>query len=238
VATAPGPVGAGNVGVLIRVTDPGHGVCTLSGYPTVRLLGATGAAQTVAREPLGYLGGPAAGTPVPNVPLGPGVVATALVEGTDFPIGGATSCPAFPGFTVSLPGRSAVVTFHRRLGICEVGAVHPFVIGFDGTTPTGEVVGTGPSCPTPAPAGSFGPVVPVDAWSGTRLAGSVDVFGGPHTHPPYHLVLAPGPYAIRSGGADKRRVTVVAGRTVRLGTFGRCAHQVTGPGSTPTTVHP
>jgi hypothetical protein len=55
------------------------------------------------------MGGQDTGTQPMTVPLGPGLVATATVEGSDNPVGTATSCPAYPSLLVTVPDETGSV---------------------------------------------------------------------------------------------------------------------------------
>jgi hypothetical protein len=66
-------------------------------------------------------------TAIPRVPLGPGQVASAIVEGTDNPIGAQTSCPYYPYLLVTPPS----LTEHVQLTVFGLGT-QPGYVGFPG----------------------------------------------------------------------------------------------------------
>ena len=129
--------GAGHVGTVLVFRNTGTGRCALSGYPGVAGLDANGAQVAQARRTAnGYLGGLQSGlTTGPEVPLAPGAAASALVEGTDVPVGSATSCPSYPALLVTPPGTTVSV----RLVLadpfpgCSGLMVHPVVPGLTGS---------------------------------------------------------------------------------------------------------
>jgi len=105
-------VGLGNVAQPILFTNVSQATCTLSGYPGVAALDSQGnQVAQAARELLGYLGGlQNNATAAPVVTLTPGQVASADVEGTDNPVGSATSCTYYPSYLVTPPGETHSVT--------------------------------------------------------------------------------------------------------------------------------
>lgn len=122
----------GNVGQTILFTNVSQTTCTMSGYPGVAALDAQ--ANQVAqaqREPTGMLGGlQNTGVPIPLVKLTPGEGASAEVEGTDNPLGTATSCPYYPSFLVTPPGETHSVKV-------TAGLEGSSIPGFPGCTPIG-----------------------------------------------------------------------------------------------------
>ncbi len=133
-----GQVGAGlgHEGVAILFENTGTSTCSLSGYPGVAALDSAG--QQVAqaqRTPSGYLGGMQTGSTTPPVVLlGPGAVASALVEGTDVPEGVASSCPTYPALLVTPPTSTLSARLTVSLPGCSPIEVHPIVSGSTGTT--------------------------------------------------------------------------------------------------------
>jgi hypothetical protein len=236
VSVTQGIGGAGHFSSLILVHNNGPTACPLKGYPEVRLLNADGTEAGEATErPTGFTGGLPAGAPIPDVDLKKGDVASAVMEGTDVPIGGATSCPSFPSYTITLPGWRNAETIDHSNGSCSGLYVHPFVIGFNGTFASGEVEGPIPACRAAgAQRTSIGPFVQVEALKGSFVAGMVTMAASPISSQHFQIVLRPGRYAIESeDDHSTRRVTVRAGETTYLGLYGSC-YQVT---TTPTTVH-
>jgi len=96
---------AGSVGQVIGFINVSKVACTLTGYPGVAGLDAQGRQVAQAqRQLMGMLGGLANGaTAPPAVTLAPGQSASAMVEGTDNPVGTATSCTYFPSLLVTPP---------------------------------------------------------------------------------------------------------------------------------------
>lgn len=96
---------AGSSGQVIGFVNVSKVACTLTGYPGVAGLDAQGRQVIQAqRQLMGMLGGCAnfATTP-PTVTLRPGQSASAMVEGTDNPVGTATSCTYYPSLLVTTP---------------------------------------------------------------------------------------------------------------------------------------
>lgn len=219
---------------VIAAANDSSAPCSLGGYPSVTApgVGATGAVAAVDSSSAAS-GVPAAEAPGPvQLELRPDQVASAVLGGPDRTPDGAPGCRTFRGYAVGLPGSSATTAVHAELADCGGLFVGPFVLGFDGTAPSGEVVGTAPACRgATSPAPGSAPVVEIDAWSGSILAGSTTLLasGSPE---PYHLVLNPGRYRISSAHQPSRRITVRAGQRDDLGRYGGCA----AIGGTPTTI--
>jgi Protein of unknown function (DUF4232) len=143
VSDAGGGSGLGHQDQVILFTNHSQSSCSLSGYPGVAGLNAQGGEAVQAERTLGgYLGGvqPGAATP-PVVSLAPGQIASATVEGTDNPIGLATSCPYYPYLLVTPPN----LADSARLTVSDLGRpnnpglpgctkieVHPVVPGSSG----------------------------------------------------------------------------------------------------------
>jgi hypothetical protein len=109
--------------------------CLLQGYPGVAALDQNDAQVTQARRtPSGYLGGlrDPSGQP-PAVNLEPGGVASALVEGTNVPPGGASSCPLYKGVLVTPPDETHSVRLDVTANGCNGLEVHPVVPGEKGS---------------------------------------------------------------------------------------------------------
>jgi hypothetical protein len=105
---------AGSIGQVIGFTNVSKVACTLTGYPGVAGLDARGRQVIQAqRQLMGMLGGLANGaTTPPTVTVRPGQSASAMVEGTDNPVGTATTCTYYPSLLVTPPNltRSTKVT--------------------------------------------------------------------------------------------------------------------------------
>jgi hypothetical protein len=134
VSDGAGDAGAGHEGEVLLFTNRGQSTCTLSGYPGVAGLDAQGNQVVQAERTLsGYLGGLENGaTNAPIVTLAPGNAASALVEGTDVPVGSATSCPSYPALLVTPPNLTVSVQVTPGLPGCSPIQVHPVVPGNTG----------------------------------------------------------------------------------------------------------
>ena len=111
--------------------------CTLRDYPGVALLDAGGrqAAQAV-RTMGGYVRvlPPGAGRPI--VTLASGQSASAIVEGSDVPVGNQSGCPSYPKLLVTPPNTTRSVTIDIAMPGCVPVQVHPTVPGTKGTLVT------------------------------------------------------------------------------------------------------
>lgn len=127
-----GQVGAGlgHVGFALTFRNNGRVSCTLNGYPTVTAT-ESGSRRIVTGHdsPSGYLGG--TDVPVPTLYLHPGDAVSSFVEGTDMPVGNATSCPRLTGMRVTVNGHTTAVP--PTLTYCGGLGVHPYVPGITGT---------------------------------------------------------------------------------------------------------
>jgi hypothetical protein len=144
VTNAGGGSGLGHQDQVILFTNQSRSTCSLTGFPGVAGLDAEGNQVVQAqRTPGGYLGGLPPGVTVPPmVPLMPGQTASAVIEGTDMPVGSATTCPHYPALLVTPPGLSDSV----RVSVSDLGTnppglpgcspieVHPVVPGSSGST--------------------------------------------------------------------------------------------------------
>ena len=127
---------------MILFTNQSQSTCSLSGYPGVAGLDAQGnQIVQVPRTLSGYLGGLQNGaTTPPTVMLAPAQTASAAVEGTDNPVGSATSCPYYPALLVTPPNLtdsvrvtvSGLGTNPPGLPGCSLTEVHPVVPGSSG----------------------------------------------------------------------------------------------------------
>jgi hypothetical protein len=130
-----GSAGVGHEGQVLLFTNSSQSGCTLSGYPGVAGLDAQGNQVVQAERTLsGYLGGLENGaTTPPTVSLLPGQVASATVEGTDVPVGSATSCPSYPTLLVTPPNLTVSVRVTPGLPGCSPIQIHPVVPGTSGS---------------------------------------------------------------------------------------------------------
>lgn len=227
---APGLPGMGHFSVIIEVTNRARRACVLAGSPNVGLLNAAGV-QVATAAP-----SQRSQTPPASLMLREGEVASAQLEGTGVPHGHATTCQSYPAYTVLLPGSTESKQFKGPLAGCSPLSVTPFVLGFNGLSPSGRVVGTAPACAGRSRPKETGPFVQVNAWRGSQLAGSTTVFASATSGRPFSLTLPPGRYRISSSHSPTRSVVVRAGELVTLGRYGGCA--VSGPLSTaaPSTI--
>ncbi len=235
VTTHQGVMGMGHFSMVVLVKNESGARCDLSGYPFIGLLAAGGAPSGSAVDSSSEALGTTSGTsPAPvRVTLRPGQFASALLGGTDMPVGGATTCPA-SATTVRLPGSDVTRRLTGTVGRCSEVFVGTFVPGFNGTSPSGEVVGSAPACrPTTPTRTGPGPVVQVDAWSGARLAGSVGVFTGTRSTQRYDLILEPGSYRLTTAGRRTRDIVIRPGVLDDIGLYGGCSPL---PATFPTTV--
>ena len=136
-------------------------------------------------------------------------------------------------------GPLGIVDDRTPLPGCSPGfAVTAFVPGFNGTSPTGLLVGTAPVCQPQTRTATTSPAaVEVDVWSGRTLAGSTTVFSA-NAPRRYRILVAPGRYRVTSSRRS-RHITVQIGRTENVGRFGACSTlmtQTTVPG--PRISHP
>jgi hypothetical protein len=139
IAISPGRSGAGlgHIGETLLFTNISQSACTLYGYPGVAALDSAGAQILQAnRTTTGYLGGLAeSSNPAPLVTLLPGHSASALVEGTDDPIGPGPDpppCPVDSGLLVTAPNTTRSVRLPAGPTLCSGLQVHPVVAGSSG----------------------------------------------------------------------------------------------------------
>ena len=236
----PGLPGMHRVTLLVEVRNSSRHPCDLVGPPSVSAL-----------DPGGRIGETAGGSPPESAPgrtgrsslgLGPGETASAQVVAIS-PVSPTSSCPAYPELSVSLGSSGPSRVFMEPLPGCSTGfAVTAFVPGFNGTSPTGRLIGAAPVCPPPTRAATTTTAaVEVDVWSGRTLAGSTTVFA-PYAPRRYQIVVAPGRYRVTSS-RRARPITVQLGRTQDVGRFGVCSTFTTqttvpGRGAVTTTTRP
>jgi hypothetical protein len=123
--------GLSNAAEVLALKNISAHICTLNGYPGVAALDAHGDQVDQARRMLfgAYFGGQNTGSQPLTVPLGPGQVASATVDGSDNPVGTAP-CAYYPAFLVTVPDETHSIT------IAGVGGVGPNVRqGFPGCSP-------------------------------------------------------------------------------------------------------
>ena len=133
--TSPGTQGAaGHQAAVIVFQNRGSRTCILSGYPGVAALDPSGrVAANAQRTPTGFVGGLGSSSESPPVlHLAPSDEASATVEGTSVPVGGATSCPTYSALEVTPPGETHSVRLNVGLPGCSPLQVHPVVAGTSG----------------------------------------------------------------------------------------------------------
>ena len=132
--------GLGNGASLIRVTNVSGKACSVTGYPTVTGIFASGV-QRIYKDTLnGYTGGlgtePLSRAKPPVVTLrSRHGVATSMVEAVNTRPGPNPTCPGFTSYVVALPHIiGATYTFHSRWPdlYCFDREVHPLVHGTTG----------------------------------------------------------------------------------------------------------
>jgi hypothetical protein len=130
---------AGSYGQTILFTNRSGTTCTMRGYPGVAALNANGQQVVQAtRKPTGMMGElQNAASPISVVALAPGQIASAEVEGSDVPLGTATSCVYYPELLVTPPGETHSIVVNVSVGIngipgCVPIAVNPVVAGTSG----------------------------------------------------------------------------------------------------------
>jgi Protein of unknown function (DUF4232) len=138
--------GLGHEGQVLLFTNRSSSPCSLSGYPGAAGLNAQGQQVVQASRTVnGYLGGLVDGVIAPPVVmLAPGAEGSAMVEGTDNPVGTETSCPTYPALLVTPPD----LTMSTTVRVSDIGSppttglpgcsriqVHPVVPGTTGSTP-------------------------------------------------------------------------------------------------------
>ena len=137
-----GGAGLGHEDQVLVFTNKSANACTLTGYPGVAALNSAGQQVVQARRTTGgYMGGLGPeNTSIPVVFLRPDQAASAIVEGTDNPVGQETSCETYPDLLVTPPNLTESV----RVTVSGIGAgmpgctpieVHPVVYGTSGSVP-------------------------------------------------------------------------------------------------------
>jgi hypothetical protein len=128
--------GLGHGGNLIQVTNVSGKVCSLTGYPRVTGVFASGV-QRIFKDTLnGYIGGlfinPSSGTKLPVVTLRARHGVASSMEESVLRL----TCPGFTSYVVSLPHvTGGTYTFHNSFPdrYCFQPEVHPFVPGSTGS---------------------------------------------------------------------------------------------------------
>ena len=138
VSAADGGMGLGHWAEIILFRNVGSTACSLRGYPVVATSIAGGGPSVEAiPSPGGYLGG---SYQVVTVGIAPGQFASTILEGTNNPVGSATSCPSLSNvFEVTAPGTATAVQVNLNANplYCSVPRIHPLVAGTTGR-PAGQ----------------------------------------------------------------------------------------------------
>ncbi len=134
-----GAAGHGSVVLLLRNSSGSS--CTLSGYPSLDAINASGQVLAHAQRTLnGYSGGASA---VTTVTLAAGDTASATAEWLNF--NGATGgdCTFSSAINTIPPATTAATRLNVAVSVCSL-QIHPVVAGSSGsTTPTGVPAGSG-----------------------------------------------------------------------------------------------
>ncbi len=128
VSTGPFAGTLGHGGFSVTLNNHSTTSCTLTGYPGVDALTATGQQAVQASRTLrGYQGGlPTGGNTPPVVTLEPGRSAVAGVEWIEVPTGSQTSCPSYPAILVTPPNTTGPTRLPApHLYLCRDLEVHP-----------------------------------------------------------------------------------------------------------------
>lgn len=115
---------AGSITVPVLFKNISQRTCTLQGYPGVAGLNAAGQQVVQAvRTPFTHVGPPSA------ISLTPGQTASAAVQGSDVPVGTATTCVSYPKLLVTPPGETHSQQVVVSLPGCNGLRVGPVVAG-------------------------------------------------------------------------------------------------------------
>jgi hypothetical protein len=124
---------AGTIGQIVLFKNVSSALCLLHGFPGVAGLDANGNQLTQATRVLSN-GTPFSGSAaaLPTIQLSPGTTASALVQGSDVPSGGAPSCVNYPALLVTPPNALQAVHLTAVLPGCSGLRVTPVVSGTAG----------------------------------------------------------------------------------------------------------
>jgi hypothetical protein len=129
--------GSGHAGYVLIFTNTGQIACAMTGYPAVAILDARDR-QIIkaARTPNGYLGGLRHPKPaLPATGLGPGGVASALLEGMVFDPTSTKGCPIEHALLGTAPSTTSPIKLVATTVICSQVQIHPVVPGTSGSQP-------------------------------------------------------------------------------------------------------
>jgi hypothetical protein len=124
---------AGTIGLVVLFKNVSGALCLLHGFPGVAGLDASGNQLTQATRILSN-GTPFSGSAssLPTIQLSPGTTASALVQGSDVPSGGAPSCVNYSALLVTPPNALQSVHLAASLPGCSGLRVTPVVSGTAG----------------------------------------------------------------------------------------------------------
>jgi hypothetical protein len=118
---------AGSITVPILFKNIGTRTCVLQGYPGVAGLNAANQQVTQAvRTPFTHVGPPS------PISIAPGQTASAPVQGSDVPVGTATTCTSYPKLLVTPPNETHSQQVNVSLPGCNGLRVGPVVAGTAG----------------------------------------------------------------------------------------------------------
>jgi len=131
VSVGQGGAAAGTASFPISFRNSSNQACSLSGYPTVLATDSSNGRTVRARHsPSGFLGADLPGLPILTYILAPGDRVSAVVEGTDNPVGNASTCSTLNDIRVVVDHRS--VHTRQVLQNCTGMQVHRYVPGLTG----------------------------------------------------------------------------------------------------------
>lgn len=130
----PGGAAAGHVGLVLLFQNSSTTTCVLSGYPGVDGLNSSGQSIAHASRTLNGMIGFCGCTAPATLTLGPGVVVSAVVEGTSAGSGPA-NCAPFPSLLVTPPNTTVSTPIAASPESCDF-TVHPVVTGLAGQSGT------------------------------------------------------------------------------------------------------
>jgi Protein of unknown function (DUF4232) len=124
----------GHIEIPLHFRNKSDRVCEVRAYPGVAGLNKHGKqVEQAKRTRRGFTGGVAPGHKIPTVVLEPGQEATAIVEGTDVPVGHARKCRVLHGLLVTPPNDFKSVHLKHAPPDCSRIQVHPVIRGKDGS---------------------------------------------------------------------------------------------------------
>ena len=135
VTAVTGSGATGHISDVLLFKNTSASPCQLSGYPGVAGLDSSGQQVVQANRTFsGFMGGVESGSVAPVVILAPGDTASSVLEGTDMPVGGASTCPSYRNLLVTPPNTRQSVKVAVGIEGCSPISVHPVVEGTTGST--------------------------------------------------------------------------------------------------------